>query len=150
AVLAAFTNRQNDAGTGLRYVCQATELTAGGAPMRMIDPRHYARDLLTGNVRLKPLCIGVALAFFNRVQRRRSGATFPSYAGGTATALPYEALGLQPGELVRVKPKSLIELTLNSQSRNRGLYFDRDMIRFCGGEYRVKARLERVINEKTG
>ena len=64
--------------------------------------------------------------------------------------MPNEALDLRPGELVRVKPKNLIELTLNSQSRNRGLYFDREMIRFCGGEYRVKARLERVIVEKTG
>lgn len=150
AALAAFTNRQGDTGEGLRYVCQATELTAGGTQMRMVDPRHYVRDLLTGNVRLKPLCISVALASFNRVQRKRGGAVFPNYAGGTATSLPYEAVGLQPGELVRVKPKKLIELTLNSQSRNRGLYFDGDMIRFCGGEYRVKARLERVIVEKTG
>jgi hypothetical protein len=150
AALAPFTNRQSDTVAGLRYVCQATELTAGGTQMRMADPRHYVRDLLTGNVRVKPLCISVALAFFNRVQRKRGGAPFPNYAGGTATALPYEALGLQPGELVRVKPKNLIELTLNSQSRNRGLYFDRDMIRFCGDEYRVKARLERVIVENTG
>jgi hypothetical protein len=59
-------------------------------------------------------------------------------------------LDLRPGDLVRVKSKDLIELTLNSQSRNRGLYFDREMIRFCGGVYRVKARLERVIVEKTG
>jgi hypothetical protein len=150
AALSAFASRQSDTGTGLRYVCQATELTAGGAPMRMIDLRHYARDLLTGNVRLRPLFTGLAIDFFNRVQRMCRGAIFPSYAVGIATAQPQDALGLRPGELVRVKPKNLIELTLNSQSKNRGLYFDREMIRFCGGEYRVKARLERVIIEKTG
>jgi len=150
AALSAFANRQSDTGAGLRYVCQATELTAGGAPMRMADPRHYARDLLTGNVRLRPLLAGLAITSFNRVQRICRGAVFPSYAAGITAAQPQDALGLQPGDLVRVKPKNLIELTLNSQSRNRGLFFDRDMIRFCGGEYRVKARLERVIVEKTG
>jgi len=62
----------------------------------------------------------------------------------------FEFQDLRPGDLVRVKSKDLIELTLNSQSRNRGLHFDREMIRFCGGVYRVKARLERVIVEKTG
>jgi hypothetical protein len=150
AALSTFASRQNDAGTEIRYVCQATELTAGGTPMRMIDPRHYARDLLTGNVRLKPLCTSIVLAFFNRVQRKFGGFLFPHYSGGITPAPPHEALGLRPGELVRVKPKNLIEPTLNSQRRNRGLYFDGDMIRHCGGEYRVKARLERVIVEKTG
>jgi hypothetical protein len=149
ASLSAHASRQNDAGTGVRYVCQATELTAGGVPMHLADPAHYIRDFLTGNVRLQPLCIGVALAAFNRVQRKLRGSPFPRYVGSAAVA-PNEALDLQPDELVRVKPKNLIELTLNTQSRNRGLYFDREMIRFCGGEYRVKARLERVIVEKTG
>lgn len=148
--LAVFASRKTDDGTGLRFVCQATELTTGGTPLRMIDLRHYARDFLTGNVRSAPLCIGVALHFFNRVQRMQGGTAFPYYAGRTTTAPPNGALGLQPGDLVRVKSKDLIEPTLNSASRNRGLYFDRDMIRFCGGVYRVKARVERVIIEKTG
>jgi hypothetical protein len=149
AVLSAFASRRPEGG-GIRYVCQATELTAGGTPLRMSDPRHYARDLLTGNVRLKTLCTGIAIALFNRVQRRFGGVVFPHYALGTSTVSPHEVLDLQPGELVRVKAKSLIERTLNNQSKNRGLWFDREMLRFCGGEYRVKARAERTIAEKTG
>src|SRR5262249_43446345 len=145
AALSAFARRQSDTGAGTRFVCQATELAAGGSPLRMADPRHYARDLLTGNVRLMPLCTGLAIAIFNRVQRRHGGPVFPNYSVGTTKALPHEALGLQPGDLVRVKPKKFIEPTLDSRSRNRGLYFDRDMLRFCGGEYRVKSRIERVI-----
>jgi hypothetical protein len=150
AALSAFASRPSEADTGIRYVCQATELTVGGTPLRLADLRHYARDFLTGNVRLMPLCAGIAIAFFNRVQRMHGGAAFPCYAGGTTTVSPPQALDLQAGDLVRVKPKCLIEATLNSASRNRGLYFDRDMIRFCGGEYRVKTRVERVIVEKTG
>jgi hypothetical protein len=142
--------RGDDAASGKRYVCQATELTAGGNPLRWGDPRHYARDLLTGNVRLGPFVVGVALACFNWVQQRRGGVVFPAYAIGTSPTSPHGALGLQAGELVRVKSKRLIELTLNNRSRNRGLWFDREMLRFCGGQYRIRTRVERVIVEKTG
>ena len=142
--------RHDDATGGTRYVCQATELTAGAAPLAWDDPRHYARDLLTGNVRFRPFIVGVALACFNWVQRHRDGVGFPVYSVGTSKTSPHEALGLVAGELVRVKPKHLIEITLNNRSRNRGLWFDREMLRFCGGVYRVKARPERVILEKTG
>jgi hypothetical protein len=96
------------------------------------------------------LCIGLAVTLFNRVQRNIGGAAFPKLSVGTTRDSPQEALNLQPGDRVRIKPKDLIERTLNSQSRNKGLYFDREMVRFCGGEYRVKARLERVVVEKTG
>lgn len=148
--LSRFALRQrNDAGE-IRYVCQATELTAGAGPLRWGDPRHYARDLLTGNVRLGRFIVGVALACFNWAQRYRGGVGFPVYSVGTSNNSPHEALELRPGELVRVKPKHLIETTLNNRSRNRGLWFDREMLRFCGGEYRVKARVERAIVEKTG
>jgi hypothetical protein len=148
--LSRLAMRHDDAAGGIRYVCQATELTAGAAPLDRGDPRHYARDLLTGNVRLGPFIVGVALACFNWAQRYRGGVGFPVYSVGTSKSSPHEALGLGPGERVRVKPKHLIEITLNNRSRNRGLWFDREMLRFCGGEYRVKERVERVIVEKTG
>ena len=142
--------RRDDDALGPRYVCQATELTAGGTPLAWCNPGHYARDLLTGNVRLGPFCVGVAIACFNWAQGLRGGVAFPHYSVGTSKTSPHAVLHLEPGEIVRVKAKHLIEATLNSQSRNRGLYFDRDMLRFCGGEYRVKTVVERVIAEKTG
>jgi len=40
--------------------------------------------------------------------------------------------------------------TLNNQSRNRGLYFDPEMLRYCGGEYTVRGVLHGVIAERTG
>lgn len=139
-----------DADGDTIYRCQATELTTGAAPMAWGDPRHYLRELWYGNIRIRPFLTGVAIACFNWVQRRRGGARFPSYRVGESKTSPHESLNLQPGERVRVKPKHRIEPTLNSISRNRGLYFDRDMLRCCGAEFTVKARLERVIVEKTG
>ena len=125
-------------------------MTTGAAPIAWGDPRHYLRELWYGNIRIRPFLTGVAIASFNWVQRKRGGAGFPSYIVGESKTSPHESLNLQPGERVRVKPKHRIEPTLNAASRNRGLYFDRDMLRFCGAEYTVKARLERVIVEKTG
>jgi hypothetical protein len=104
--LKSLTTRQDSAG--VRYVCQATLLAAGGTPLKWSDPRHYLRDLLSGNVRLLPFLTGVALACFNSAQSARGGVTFPRYATGATNESPHEGLGLQPGELVRVKPKHAI------------------------------------------
>jgi hypothetical protein len=57
---------------------------------------------------------------------------------------------LQPGELVEVKSKDEILCTLNSKLRNRGLSFDVEAVRYCGKTFRVRGRVERIINEKTG
>ena len=34
--------------------------------------------------------------------------------------------------------------------RTRGLWFDWEMVPYCGGRYRVKDRVERIIDEHTG
>jgi hypothetical protein len=59
-------------------------------------------------------------------------------------------LGLQPGELVRIKSKNAILETLNRELLNRGLGFDEEMSRHCGREARVVGRVDKVIDEKTG
>jgi len=132
------------------FVCQATELSAGTTPLRRADPRHYVRDLVTGNIALRPLLTGVAILAFNTVQRRRRGVTYPCLDLPDRKTSPHLALDLTPGELVRVRSKREIEETLNSGSRNRGLWFDPEMVRFCGGEYRVAARVDRLVDERTG
>jgi len=142
--------RREDASDETRYVCQVTELAAGTTPLRRNDPRHYLRDLLWGNVRPGPLLVSVCIATFNWVQHLRGGVSVPSYAIMPQLTSPHETLDLQPGDVVRIKPKREIEPTLNAKSRNRGLWFDAEMLRFCGGSYRVLARVERLIEERTG
>src|SRR5262249_34155538 len=34
--------------------------------------------------------------------------------------------------------------------RNRGLFFDREMLPYCGGTYRVKRRITRFIDDRYG
>jgi hypothetical protein len=40
--------------------------------------------------------------------------------------------------------------TINAKQRNRGLWFDVEMLPFCGQTFRVLRRVDKIINEKTG
>lgn len=59
-------------------------------------------------------------------------------------------LDLRPGDRVRVRSRPEIEATLDATNRERGLAFNAEMYSYCGGEYRVLRRLERIIHEPSG
>jgi hypothetical protein len=61
-----------------------------------------------------------------------------------------ESLNLQPDELVEVKAMEKIVQTLDETARNRGLYFSPNMRLLCGGQYRVKGRIDKAIVDGTG
>jgi hypothetical protein len=134
----------------VRYVCQMTELPGATTRLSWNDPRHYWRDFRSGNIRLTPFLTAVALALFNVVQRKTGGPVAPYRAPTDRKSSPKEMLDLQPGEIVRVKMRAEIEKTLNSASKNRGLWFDREMHRFCGGEFRVASRVRTIVDEASG
>jgi hypothetical protein len=52
--------------------------------------------------------------------------------------------------MVRVKSHEEILATINIRNKNRGLSFDNEMVPYCGGTYRVIARVERFLDERTG
>ncbi len=133
-----------------RYVCQMTQWPRSTTPLSWHDPRHYLRDLLSGNVRAGRFVAGTAIAVFNSVQRRFGGAQFPMCSPRKSQNSQNAALDLRPGELVRIKSKREIEATLDARMRNRGLWFAPDLLRFCGGKYRVLMRVNRLIDEKSG
>lgn len=133
-----------------RYRCQVTELTADSTPIGPARVRDYVRELVIGNARIRPFLVGTSLALFRWVQNRRGGVEYPVIEPRAGKTSPSSELMLRPGEWVRVKSKREIEDTLNDKSRNRGLWFDHDMIRYCGGRYRVSDRVSDIIVEKTG
>jgi hypothetical protein len=132
------------------YVCQMTELWHASRPMSRRDIRQDVRPLLWGNIGIGAFVVGLLTRLFNRVQMLHGGAGFPYLPPprltGSSAAI---ALDLQPGETVAVRRKDEIVATLVN-SRNRGLWFDREMIRFCGQQARVQRRVDRVIHEATG
>lgn len=144
-----------------RYSCQATELLRA-APERLPqrDVGQHVRDVRSGNAGIVAALRALLLELFNHVQglstralprplRFRGGLPW-GFVEGTLHRTPTLRTDLQPGELVRIKPKAEIMRTLNTQRLNRGLGFDEEMARHCGREARVLRRVERCIDEATG
>ena len=149
ADLEALTTRVDPTSTERSFVCQATELPTASRPLAWWDPRQYVRELLSGNVRLGTFIRALGIAWFNAVQRWRGGLEYP-HVEGTLQETPTRRLDLQPGERVRVRSREEILATLNTRRRNRGLWFDVEMVPYCGGEYRVLRRVTHIIHEPSG
>jgi ferredoxin len=133
------------------YYCQATELNRATTLLQWWDIRQYIRDLRSGNVRPIEFIRTVSLAALNLVTRHVWRKQYPRVRGGEGrTRTPAAHLHLRPGETVQVKSKHDIEATLDRNNRNRGLSFDREMVRYCGHQYRVLRRVERIVNERNG
>jgi hypothetical protein len=135
---------------GLRYICQMTEIQRASSQLHSRDLGHYWRDLRVGNIRLLPLLAAISVRLFNGIQGRLGGPIWPVVEPMNRDSSPHLDLGLQPGQMVRIKSKRAIAMTLNRKSRNRGLGFGEDMIFYCGGSYRVAARIDRIVHERTG
>jgi hypothetical protein len=149
------------------YTCQATDVPKFTLYMSFWDPRQYIRDLRSGNLksglegnsrehRALELILAITrlvqasiIGFFNEVQERRQGNRYP-FIEGTAEKSPVGRLNLEAGELVEVCSKEEILATLDKSQRNRGLWFDSEMLPYCGGIYRVLRRVDRIVDEKTG
>jgi hypothetical protein len=131
------------------YSCQATEMRKATTPLPARHLGQYFQDVWSGNVRISTILKGFLIWVFNLIQSYRKGGYYP-YISGKLEKTPIVKLDLQPGDLVQVRPKSEILETLDVQHRNRGLSFDREMVRYCGGSYRVHRRVDRLLNEKTG
>ncbi len=152
--------------TDPRYRCQTTELKKATSPLAWWDIRQYARDAASGNVslgemarvfvfaafrKLVQLGVGyrVLIGLYDGFQRLRGGRPYPVRTG-TLQKTPKAGLDLAPGEWVRVKSHQEILATLDTNNKNNGLSFDVEMVRFCGGIYRVESRVTRIIEEKNG
>jgi hypothetical protein len=127
------------------FSCQATELTtATGDVIPIWNPGQYVRDVRSGNVG--------PIEFVRGFLR---SALFPSKFGGhpllkgKLSRGPAGSLDLQPGEMVRVKSRKEIVATLDTNNKNKGLFFDVHMLRYCGREGRVLGRVNSIIDERT-
>jgi hypothetical protein len=137
--------------TEVRYRCQATDLPGASQHLKLWDPRPYLRECQNGNV-----AVGRFLRVMTRaaIQEplRKLGLVPEVHLPGTRTEgkKPEPTLDLQPGERVQVKSKEEIAVTLNAQGRNRGLWFDREMLPYCGGIFEVRRRISRFIDDRSG
>ncbi len=173
-VLAGTYSEDQHAIEEMRYVCQATQLPYFTTLLPWWDIRQYLEDYCSGNVSLKQMFNGFIYAgfymlcfrisriwcslsillrwFYDKVQALRGGLPYPRKAGIIPAGQPTPtcSLNLQPGELVRIKSYEEIIATLDTNNKNHGLYFDAEMMPYCGGTYRIRTRLNKFINENTG
>jgi len=152
------------------YVCQATQIPHATKPLAWWDVRQYLEDYWSGNVGLRRIFNALTYStyynlsqagigfgpvmrwFYDKFHPVWGGTLFPRTPGlipeGKPT--PSRTLNLQPGELVRVKPHEEILKTVDSSNRNRGMYWDAELVPYCGKTYRVLKRVSKLIIEQTG
>jgi hypothetical protein len=148
------------------YRCQITRLLAATEPLPWWEPMQYIRDWSSGNVSLGMLLRNGFLRMLYRLVIFSKGyrlkvkvyngfaklfgePPYPYTAGKLTGETPVRQLDLQPGELVRVRSHEEILQTLKGR-KNRGLGFSPEMVRYCGGTYRVHSRVKSIIDEATG
>ena len=168
-LLAATTYQGPD--RDIRYSCQATQLLEATTPMKWWDTRQYVEAYRSGNNSLSTVLKSIVyvLYYYGTLARSRrwgavsrwsydrfqsiwGGLPFPRKAGKIAPGqtTPRLDIGLRPGDLVRVKTYEQILETLDSRAYNRGLSFDAELVPYCGKVFKVRTRIERFIDEKTG
>lgn len=168
-ILAGIKRTGGTADTELIYTCQATQLPYFTSLLRWWDVRQYIEDYTSANASLGRIAKGCLYVTYHLLAKRRrlgrpfrwfydifqsllGGAPYPRRSGSIplGQGTPSARLNLRPGELVRVKPYKEILMTIDANNRNKGLWFDAEHVPYCGGVYRVKSRVNKIIDEKTG
>jgi hypothetical protein len=152
------------------FVCQATQIPAATEVLAWWDLRQYLEDYRSGNISLGQMArglifmayqflinMGIGLGaplrcFYDLFQKCCRGVPYPLRSGKIPLGgrTPTIKLDLHPGEWVRVKSYDAILATCDKALKNRGMFFDKEMVPYCGRTYRVLKRVNRIIDEKTG
>jgi hypothetical protein len=157
--LLTIASRRPDAEDGSpQYRCQATEMRrATPVALPLLTMSQYADDVRGGNVGVWRTFTTFLVGLYNRLQdvaprglRLKGGKHWGDLVGRAAGKTPTGVSGIQPGDLVRVKSRAEIELTLNPELLNRGMGFDSEMARFCGRTARVARKVDHIIDEHSG
>jgi hypothetical protein len=155
AFLAAQTRRTVEGDETPRYACQATDVVFASKEIHPRELGQYVEDMRTGNVGLFKFVWYVGdLILWSLFSRYAKALGFSKSeekpANPAAKAKKTEVLNLEVGEYVQVRPAAEILGTLDSERKNFGLFFDREMEQFCGKTYRVTGKLKTIIDERTG
>jgi len=155
---------------GITYVCQATQVGNATTPLPWHRMSQYVEDYTSGNASLKRmfnalvfwlwhnlassrLGIGSAMRWlYDQWQKLIGGSPYPWRLGEVPKGIktPTLLLDIKEGELVRTKSYREILRTLDGEWRNRGLYFDAEMVPYTSRTMKVLKRVTRIIDEKTG
>lgn len=152
AALAELRSRLKVKSDEQHYFCQSTQLerstVAIKGRMKVWLTRIAFRHIRNGDCS----AFKITKLFFRWLTLRLHRAVHGDDAvrGPHKKSTPDVALGLEPGDLVRVKPVDQLVGTLDGRRRNRGLIVCGEMTRCCGKTAEVRSRVDRIIGERSG
>lgn len=129
-----------------RFRGKFTEIAAASSPLSESGIAQDLRPLLASNVTLLVFAVAILSRLLNWAQERRGGAGFPRLPPSSAKTTPLINTGPRGGDAVRVSSVQQIAETLDSRSRNRGPWSDKEMMKHCGRTYPVLASVNRIID----
>ena len=134
---------------GDRFFCQSTELLGATCPLQTSPLVDALRDLTRGEAGYRQILRSQAIRVINKFRRLFRMRPYGELVGRQEK--PHKGdLNLRDGEWVEVKSRQEIEATLDACGKNRGLSFEAEMTRHCGGRYRVGYPVRKIILEETG
>jgi hypothetical protein len=142
-IVAAATRR------GDVFRCQFTDLHGCTREYPRTSLERDLVPLLSGNYSAKAWSLALLTRLFNAIQAWRGSVQYPPLPpiGEHRSA---DVSPLNAGDRVVVLPIETIARTLNKQGKNKGLWFDVEMVRHCGREYRVSRRVQKIVDDATG
>lgn len=133
---------------GKAYRCQYTQLTTASREQAPLTWHGLIGPLVAGNVSFKAFSVALSTRVFNAFQEWRGGIAYPAMPGhGGDKSMRGDPL--KPGDRIRVRRCDEIARSLDRNSKNRGLWFDRDMAKFCGQSFQVRGRVHQIIDITT-
>jgi len=143
-------SRRADPDLGEVFRCQATEATRATTPLPELAVGQYVREVRVRNISVSELVRVGSGAVVLKVARKLGIRPYLPVEVAGESRVDGEKLGLEPGEWVRVRTPEEIGRTLNSGGAHRGLMFTHEMVQYCGKTFRVRNRVNRLIDERTG
>ena len=131
------------------FRCQITESVKASTPLAVRDWSQYTAEVRSGNVGIfRFLRVAAWMTIVRFAHRMGRNPGMPKPAGGDR--VDGEKLGLESGDLVQVRSMKEIGATLDENLKHRGLSFSEEMGSACNKRFRVKNRVDRLIDERTG
>jgi hypothetical protein len=141
---------RTDPELGEVFRCQATEATRATTPLPEMAVGQYVREVRVGNIGVPELVRVASNALVLKAARKVGLRPYLPLDVAGDSRVDGEKLGLTSGEWVRVRSKEEIGKTLNAGAAHRGLMFTHEMVQYCGLTFRVRSRVDRLIDERTG
>jgi hypothetical protein len=143
------TSKSFENGPEEVFRCQITESLGASSPLQPREWGQYVAEVRNGNVGItRFLKVFVRMNVWRVLQRLGRTPGLPKLAG--PNRVDGEKLGLQPGDVVEVRPLDEIGATLDDNMKHRGLRYSAELTPACGKRFRVKNRVDRLIDENTG